>query len=237
MPLRCFAYVGLALLAATGTARAQMISPMLYEGPRITLEDHAERVSPGAGETQARPRPAPDPAVLRYTPSKARRIANLARFVSKVRATDPAGAADLERLFADGDIVEKIGSTLAPHGLRVDNLADAYAVYWINAWQAGHGINAESPRSTNAAVRVQAAQALGATVDVMRATDATKQELAESLLLQAALIDVAVTQAGGDRARLRAIADATAQGARKMGFDPQAVELTEAGFVSSQRTR
>ncbi|QAY78094.1 hypothetical protein [Sphingosinicella sp. BN140058] len=135
---------GLALVAAPGVAQAQMIGPMLYEGPRIALQDHAERFSPDAGASQARRRPAISPTALRYTPSMARRVANLAGFVSKTRAVDPAGAADLERMFADGDFIEKIGAALAPYGMRVDNLADAYTVYWISAWQATRGTNAEA---------------------------------------------------------------------------------------------
>ena len=236
MSLRLLVSFGLALVAVPGVAQAQMISPMLYEGPRIALQDHANRFERDPGEPRARTRAAIDPTVLRYTPSKARRAANLARFVSKTRAADPAGAADLERMFAGGDVIEKIGGALAPYGMRVDNLADAYTVYWVNAWQATRGTNAETSRATNAAVRAQAVHALGATPEVVRASDATKQELAESLLIQAALIDAAVTQARGNPERLRAIGNAVAKGARTMGLDLQAVELTEAGFVPARRT-
>jgi len=237
MSLRLLVSVGLVLTAVTSTAQAQMISPMLYEGPRIALQTHADRFLPDAGEAQTRTRPAVNSAALRYTPSKTRRTANFARFVSKTRTTDPAGAADLERMFAGRDIIEDIGRALAPYGMRVDNLADAYTVYWINAWQASRGTNAETSSTTNASVRAQAAQALGASAEVTRASDATKQELAESLFIQAALIYGAVTQARGNPERLHTIGDAAAQGARKMGLDPDAVELTEAGFVFSKQTR
>ncbi|AWK85897.1 DUF6683 family protein [Azospirillum thermophilum] len=245
MSVRLLVVLGLAAVAMTGAAagvaQAQMISPMLYEGPRILLQDHADPARPDDRAPGARNRPgtaapaAVDPAALRYTPSKARRTANLKQFVAKTRAADPAGAADLERMFAEGDVIERIGTALAPYGLRIDDLADAYTVYWINAWQATRGTNAETSRATNAAVRAQAAQALAATPGLLRAADATKQELAESLLVQAALIDAAVTQARGDAARLRAVGAAVAEGARSMGLDLGAVELTEQGFVRTRQ--
>lgn len=178
---------------------------------------------------------APDAMVLRYQPSRARRTANLAHFLEKTRAVDPAGAKDLAGLFASGDFIDKIGHALAPAGLRVDNVADAYTVWWINAWQATRGSNATPSRAKNEAVRGQAARALTASAKFTGADDAAKQELAESLLVQAALIDTAVEQAKGDRARLAAIGAAVAKGARGMGIDLGMMELTEDGFVPIQR--
>ncbi|WP_333572839.1 DUF6683 family protein [Sphingomonas sp.] len=223
--------LGLALVAVPGAARAQMISPMLYEWPRIALQSHADRFSGDAEEPQARPRPAPDLAALRYTPSKARRTANLAAFVQKTRAVDPKGAADLQKLFAESDFIDKIGAAVAPHGLHIDNVADAYALWWITAWEASRGINDLPDVETLAAVRAQAAGALGATGELDRATDSQKQELAEALWVQTALIDGAMEQAKGDAARLRQIGGAVRQGAQAMGLDLAAIDLTPRGFV------
>lgn len=175
--------------------------------------------------------PTLDLRALRYTPSKSRRAANLARFVERSRAADPAGAAQLQQLFASGDFIEKIGHALAPHGMRVDNVADAYTVWWINAWQATRGRNDSSPRAINEAVRAQAGRALSASPQFVGATDAAKQELAESLLVQAAMIDAAVERSKGDAALLRRIGGAVNQGARRMGVDLTTMQLTEQGFV------
>ncbi len=221
----------LAVLGVPGAARAQMISPMLYEGPRIALEDHADRFSTGKSEPAAPARPAVDPATLRYTPSKARRTANLAAFVAKTRAADPRGAADLQKLFAEGDIIERIGGRVAPHGLHIDNVADAYALWWITAWQAAHGRNDDPQPAALTAVRAQAARAVSATGEIPHATDAQKQELAEALWLQSLLVDIAVEQARQDPVRLRTIGDAVRQGARGMGLDLDAITLTPKGFV------
>ena len=223
--------VALTLVALPGAARAQMISPMLYEGPRIALESHANRSSNSNGEPQAPAQPAVNPAALRYTPSKTRRSANLAAFVRKVRARDPKGADDLQKVFAEGDFIERIGGLVAAQGLHVDDVADAYALWWITAWHAARGNNDTPPPQIISAVQAQAARAVLATGEIATASDAQKQALAEALWVQSVLVDIAVEQARQDPARLRAIGVAVRQGARGMGLDLDAIELTTRGFV------
>lgn len=186
---------------------------------------------PRAAETPF-PRGTPaDAAALRYLPSKTRRSANLAAFVQKTRAVDPAGAADLQKLFAQGDFIERIGALVAPHGLHIDNVADAYALWWLTAWEAAHGNNDTPDPATVAAVRRQAASAVETTGDIAGASDAKKQELAEALWVRSALIDASVEQAKRDPARLRAVGDAVRKGARGMGLDLDRLDLTPVGFV------
>ncbi|MET3725846.1 DUF6683 family protein [Sphingomonas trueperi] len=224
-------FLALPLVALPGAARAQMISPMLYEGPRIALESHANRFSSSKSEPRAPAQPAVNPAALRYTPSKARRSANLAAFVQKTRARDPRGADDLQKVFAEGDFIERIGGLVASQGLHVDDVADAYALWWLTAWHAARGNNDTPPQQMISAVQAQAARAVLATGEIAQASDAQKQELAEALWVQSALIDVAMEQAKQDPARLRQIGDAVRQGAKGMGLDLDAITLTSHGFV------
>jgi len=180
----------------------------------------------------ASPRGTPaDAAALRYLPSKARRSANLASFVQKTRAADPAGAADLQKLFAQGDFIERVGALVAPHGLHIDNVADAYAMWWLTAWEAVHGNNDTPDPATLAAVRRQAATAVAATPGIAGASDAKKQELAEALWVQSALIDASVEQAKRDAAQLRAVGNAVRKGAQAMGLDLDRLDLAPGGFV------
>ncbi len=172
-----------------------------------------------------------DVSGLHYTPDKARRSANLAAFVQKTRAVDSRGAADLQKLFAEGDFIERIGALVAPHGLRIDNVADAYTMWWITAWHAARGENDDPSPATLTAVRAQAAHAITATGEIARASDAQKQELAEALWVQSALIDVAMEQAKRDPSRLRAVGDAVRQGAKGMGLNLDTIDLTSKGFV------
>ncbi|MGN7997537.1 DUF6683 family protein [Sphingomonas sp. 22176] len=183
------------------------------------------------GRRMQRDLPPSDMTALRYAPSKARRATNLAAFVQKTRATDPKGATDLQKLFAEGDFIEKIGALVAPQGLHIDNVADAYALWWITAWQAAHGNNDTPSRAVLGAVRQQAANAVAATGEIAHASDAQKQELAEALWVQSALVDGAVEQAKRDPSRLRAVGDAVRKGAKGMGLNLDAIDLTSHGFV------
>ncbi|QJU57848.1 hypothetical protein HL653_08640 [Sphingomonas sp. AP4-R1] len=178
---------------------------------------------------------APDPARLRYAPSRARRSANLAAFVAKSRQRDQDAARSLEQLFAQGDIIERMGTVLASYGMSIDNVADAYAVWWIDAWQASHRRNEDTDKRTFAAVRAQAARALSATRELAMADDAAKQRFAEALLLQALLLEGAMDQAKANPAMSGPVADAATRGARGMGLDIATMTLTPDGFIAAAR--
>lgn len=223
-------------MAFAAAAEAQMISPMLYEGPRISLQDHAGRATRHRPENapaapDSRTSPSVDPRSFRYQPDRARREANLARFVAKSRAVDPQGAASLERLFAQGDIIERMRPELARHGLSVDDLADSYTVWWINAWQASRGLGGDASPAATASVRRQVMQSMASTPGFVDAGDAAKQSMAESLLVQSLLLAAAVEQARGKPAEMAAVRNAAVRGARAMGLDLTAMTLTDRGFV------
>ncbi len=177
-------------------------------------------------------RPHASAVELTYKSLTERRRANLAQFVDKTRARDPEGAAQLEQLFNSSDIIETIGQGIAPYGLSANNLADAYTVYWMNAWQAANGDpSASFTRAQAQAVKAQAADALLATPEMAQASDAQKQEMAEAMLIQAAMINAATDQAAGNAAQLEQIGAAVRQGAKASGLDLDAMRLTEEGFV------
>jgi hypothetical protein len=230
---------------ADGWGWSTIIPSLTHNDPLgMMLDDRKRQIEAGRPRATARPIIGRDSAralpagiemgSLRYTPSKARRSANLATFIEKTRAADPRGAADLQKLFAEGDFIEKIGALVAPQGLHIDNVADAYALWWITAWQAAHGTNDTPSRAVLGAVRQQAANAVVATGEIARASDAQKQELAEALWVQSALIDGAVEQAQRDPSRLRQIGDAVRKGAKGMGLDLDAIDLTSRGFVPAR---
>lgn len=178
--------------------------------------------------------PAADAAVFRYTPSRERRAANLARFVARSRAADPQGADNLVKVFASTDVVEQMRAPLAAVGLRIDDVADAYAVYWINAWQASRQVDDDVSRTTALAVRDQAARAMAASGMLRGADDAAKQEMAETLLIQAALVADALKQSQSNPELSRQVAAAVSQGARGMNLDLAGMTLTEKGFVPAK---
>jgi hypothetical protein len=172
---------------------------------------------------------------LNFTPSATRRKANFAQFVAKTRADNPEGAAQMAQLFASTDVIGAIGKGIAPFGLRVNNLADAYTVYWTNAWLGSRGRDDTLSKQQIAAVRNQAANALLATPGIASASDAGKQEMAEAMLVQAALIEAYVGNAKSDPALMSKVKAAIAQGAKGMGLDLYTMTLTDNGFVPVKR--
>lgn len=167
-----------------------------------------------------------------YQPSSARTRANLQKFVDKTREVNPVGAADMERLFASVDVINQIGIEMSRFGLSKNNAADAFALYWIAAWQAVNLENSDPSISTARTVSAQAAYGLSLSQAFTQASDAQKQEMAEALMVQAALVSASVEVAGADRAQLEAISQAVAQGAAASGLELDQMTLTEDGFIA-----
>ena len=89
----------------------------------------------------------------------------------------------------------------------------------------------QTPPETAIAVSQQTAMAFLQVPELVDADDATKQEMAESLLIQAALIIAAQEAAADDPALVKQLADAVRQGAKASGLDLDAIQLTDTGFV------
>lgn len=176
-------------------------------------------------------------ADLSFTPSPERRKRNYASFVAKLRTADPAGAAQLAGEFARSDMIQAIGGRIAPYGLRTDNVADAMALYIETAAEAVSGKALAPDAGRLQALKAQMARAAGATAALRNATDAQKQELAEALLVQAALLGSASEAARAAAApdRVRAVGEAAAQGARAtLGIDLHRMTLTAQGLVAAR---
>lgn len=170
-------------------------------------------------------------AKLNFAPSLQLRQRNLASFVAKARVGDPEGSKKMAQLFASTDIIGAIGKGIAPYGLQTSNLADAYTVYWTNAWLGSRGRNDTLSKQQIAAVKNQAVDAMIGLPAFVSATDAQKQEMAEAMLVQAALIESIVENAKSDPALMSKVKVAIAQGAKAMGLDLYRMNLTSNGFV------
>ncbi|SOB86432.1 hypothetical protein SAMN06297144_1537 [Sphingomonas guangdongensis] len=205
----------------------------ITQGALANSANTRARRQPGVPSAlQSAPRPtAASRAAATYRVSLERRRANLARFIAKSRKVDPKGAAAMAQLTASKDIIAEIGTALRPYGLRVDDVADAYTMWWMDAWDAAHGRQSSPDRGQYQAVRAQALQAITTTPEFARADDAAKQEYAEALLVQAAMIEAMIEKYGSDPAMARKIAASVRQGARASGLNLDAMTLTPTGFV------
>jgi hypothetical protein len=172
---------------------------------------------------------------LSFAPSISRRRENLAGFVRSAKLANMRGGSELESVFADGDIIQKIGESLVPYGLKTNNLADAYAVYWMSMWEASRGIvSSQTSKPQALAVRKQVADALLASEQIVNSSETAKQQLVEALLVDAALVTGYLAQANGDRQLLEKIANMSKANALKAGLDLDAMDLTPNGFVPAK---
>jgi hypothetical protein len=169
-------------------------------------------------------------SALSFQVSATDRQQNITRYITNLRAIDPAAADNWANIFATTDVFGAIDQAMGKRGLDSTNLADAYAVYWTNAWLGAQGRTDDLPAAQLMAVRNQAAQALLATPQLTAATNAQKQEIAEGFLIQAALIEASVTQAQGNPALLPQVQTAIKQGAQTVGLDLDRFTLTDQGF-------
>lgn len=163
-----------------------------------------------------------------FTPSRLVRQASYDAMLARARKGDPAGAQSLEQLMAQGDLIERMGPLLKPAGLRTDNLADAYTLWWIVMWNAAQGKSGNPDPVICAAVRNQVVALLPGQAAL---ADTDKQKLAEGLLLQAMLVEAAIDQAKtpAEQAKVAALVKRTAA---PMGMDFSTMTLTGKGFVT-----
>jgi hypothetical protein len=189
--------------------------------------------SSGVGRSEARTLTAVNYV---FRPSVQLRRTNLANFVEKTRAIDRAGAAQMATLFASTDIIAEMDRLMqASYGMRANNVADAYAMWWTSAWMGLQGRSDDPSAGQMAMVKRQAANALASTPEFASATDATKQELSEALLVQAAMIQGTIDAYKSDPAMLAKARAAIAKGANGMGLDLSTMTLTDEGFVPAIR--
>ena len=194
------------------------------------FNDAIDRVVDNAGSADEGPSvssPAPQvaEAALTFTSSKSRTKTNIQNFVAKTGRSDPQTVDQMVM------IIDQLGPMLRPMGLRTDNVADAYTVWWVAAWEAVNKKDAGSSISMYGSVKQQASNALRSVPQFASGSDALKQEMAESMLIQAAMIDAHIDAAAGNPAQQAALATAVNQGAQKMGLDLTKMDLTEQGFV------
>ena len=168
---------------------------------------------------------------LTYNISKSLRRENIGRFVSAMKKADASNGATIEKLFGGGAIIDQVDQMMRPMGLRADNVADAYTLWWVVAWHAANEKQGDPNPAIMSAVKSQASNALSATQQFSSASNAVKQEMAESLLIQAVMIDSHIDAAVGKPSDQAALAKAVNQGAKKMGLDLTTMDLTEQGFV------
>ena len=153
-------------------------------------------------------------------------------FLDSLRSRSPDAADDL----AGHDLIGLLGTAIAPHGLKTDNVADAFTA-WL---MINHGlVTGDDSDPTPAQVdgtRKLTTNALMAMPDLVASSDADKQAMADSLLLQALLNQMmidALKQA--NPAGVSVAQDEIRTATRDMGLDLDLLEMTPNGLAPKQQ--
>lgn len=155
-----------------------------------------------------------------------------AKFADFVARADPANADRLRKAVQQNDLLGLWEKHVAVDGLRRGDVADAMTSYWVQNWQIANKVPFAS-RAQVQAVRGQVVRALGASPAFARMSDAERQAMAETFMLNF----VAQGSAYSDAARrdpeaAARLSDAAAARFRKdMNLDLRRLKLTGTGFV------
>ncbi|MBW6526298.1 hypothetical protein KZ813_05550 [Sphingomonas sp. RHCKR7] len=182
---------------------------------------------------------APPPAAIAAASTVATRFArdparfedNKRKLIAAYRRRSPALGTALEKAFAQ-DLLTLLAPEFRRLAIRPDDVADMTAAYWVTAWEAAHDIvgRQTDPALVQGAAR-QIAGKLGPSV--ARLSDAEKQDLADTMLLQTLVVDARMkaVASGGAAARRRMSDAIAAEAAQLLRVDLRQVELGAAGFT------
>jgi hypothetical protein len=176
-------------------------------------------------------------ATLTYTPTKSRTRDNLRAVGRRLAKSNPTNAVQAEQLFANNDIIGAVGGALDQLGLQRNNVAHAYAMYWVVYWGLANKVYDTPSRAAMQSVAKQVEQSLVANPSFVALNNDQKQAAAEELMALTAIMDASSEQAKSDPAFAVQIAKASLEGSRKSGLDLDAMTLTEDGFVPVKKAR
>ncbi|RYG45803.1 hypothetical protein EON79_11725 [bacterium] len=223
------AFAMAAVAPAQGVFNMGMLTNTVSQGA-IVKSERERSIRMGKGDPLAARPVKANPAALLYKPSAETRKRNIAAFVAKIRAADPASADGLQKAFDQADVMGEVRKQVRQAGLNPDNVADTMAAYLVTAWYGVRG-NTDSKPADYRAVSVQLRGAMAKVPAMTRVSNAAKQEMAETMLLQALIADQAVAGAKGQPSMLSQIKATIGQGARAtFGFDLAKIRLGKQGF-------
>ena len=183
-------------------------------------ENPSEQVAPAAAAAR-----------LNFAASPQRRTRNYGRFIAQSQASNPGAAKFYDQMFTTNRYLERLDSSLQAKGLKSNNIADAFATYWMSSWLASRSWQSAASARQAAATKIMAIEMLAKTPSLASMSDAAKQEVADDLFIKAGLLDGLMAASEGNSGYLKTIAQVARQGAQKWGLDLDAMELGPSGFA------
>lgn len=192
-----------------------------------------------ADQVDEEPTNATNQVAILYTASKSRRTATLTKIVNDFSRLNPEQATFIKGMLlgdGSGDVIERMAPLISVYGFRVDNLADAYSIFWITAWQASRGnFDSQSSHEQAQAVKKQVAAAFTSAPQMGKVSDADKQAYAEALLVQATIVSINVGRAKADPSAVPKFREDVREMAEALGVDVDSMDLTPTGFVNAKQ--
>ena len=170
-----------------------------------------------------------------FLPSPERRREGIARRIAALRITDPAGAAELTRITAQGDSVAAFAASLRPAGVTAYSVSDAFAAWVTTTWAQLHPA-VTSPASVDI-VRKQVDRALQGIPAFATATDAEKQEFAEALIMHLLMNAPRVRAARGEAAKQTPLLAQLQRAGAEISVDFEHMTYTAQGFMSADMVK
>lgn len=171
-------------------------------------------------------------ASMIYKADAARQKATVEQWLTKVGRDDPDTAKQFRQLFQQQSLSQLNGTWLKQYGMSTSNGADVAAAYLSTAWLIARGNAGDPSRAQITGLRNQLARAMAATPGWTGASNATKQEFADTLMLQGVVNSSLLTSAQNSGRSTEDVGNAVANGAESaFGVDVRQMDLTSAGFV------
>jgi hypothetical protein len=167
-------------------------------------------------------------AMPTYAPNKSRTRANLNALASRLGG---ANGQQAEQLFASNDVIGMVQGVMNQYGLQKNNVAHAYALYWVVYWGLANNVHDAPSERALQAVAAQAERGFANNAEFAQLDNAAKQAAAEELMALTAIFDATSEQAKSDPTLAAQIAKASLEGSRKSGLELDKMTLTEDGFV------
>jgi hypothetical protein len=186
------------------------------------------------------PAPQASYSSLNFTPNLKKRKDYFNTLLAQYDQTAPGTSAQLRpALFGEGDvdIIQQMQKFIGPeYNLKTNNVADAYTIYWITAWETANGIfDRPTPPDQMKAVHTQVTNIMLSSADFPKLSDAEKQSYAESLLVQASIISTFGEHVKADTANMPKVRSAVIGNANALGVRIETFKLTPYGFVPINR--
>lgn len=176
----------------------------------------------------------PDPSSLLFTPNPALSDKIRADLVNRLRVNSGDDLASMvDETFQKTNIMLLFKQLVAPkYGMDPHNLGDALCVAWISSWSVANKVIEDTPVDNAKAACLQIRSMASTSPGVADMNDAAKQDLAETLIYEGLLLELAAISARdhgvGDT-------DEIAESARiyalnNLGVDMMSMSLSPLGF-------